>query len=45
MNYIWSPWRMEYMEHSKVEGCIFCMAQEMEDSTENLIAIEASMPT
>jgi len=29
---------MEYMEHSKVEGCIFCMAQEMEDSTENLIA-------
>jgi len=29
---------MEYMEHSKVEGCIFCMAQEMEDSAENLIA-------
>jgi ATP adenylyltransferase len=38
MNHIWSPWRMEYMEHSKVEGCIFCMAQEMEDSAENLIA-------
>ena len=38
MNHIWSPWRMEYMEHSKVEGCIFCMAQEMEDGAENLIA-------
>jgi ATP adenylyltransferase len=38
MNHIWSPWRMEYMEHSKVEGCIFCMAQEMEDNAENLIA-------
>jgi ATP adenylyltransferase len=29
---------MEYMEHSKVEGCIFCMAQDAEDGTENLIA-------
>ena len=29
---------MKYMENSKVEGCIFCLAQEMEDSTENLIA-------
>jgi ATP adenylyltransferase len=38
MNHIWSPWRMEYMEHSKVEGCIFCMAQEVEDGVENLIA-------
>ena len=29
---------MEYIEHSKVDGCIFCMAQENEDSVENLIA-------
>lgn len=30
---------MEYIENSeKVEGCIFCLAQEMEDSPENLIA-------
>jgi len=29
---------MEYIEHSKVDGCIFCMAQEIEDSEENLIA-------
>src|SRR5512133_3524114 len=38
MKYLWSPWRMKYMEISKVEGCIFCIAQEMEDGTENLIA-------
>ena len=29
---------MEYIENSKVDGCIFCMAQEKEDSAENLIA-------
>lgn len=30
---------MEYIENnSKEEGCIFCMAQEKEDSAENLIA-------
>ena len=38
MEYLFSPWRMKYMETSKVEGCIFCMAQEMEDGAENLIA-------
>ena len=29
---------MEYIEKSKEEGCIFCIAQEQEDSAENLIA-------
>ena len=29
---------MEYIENSKVDGCIFCMAQEQEDSAGNLIA-------
>ena len=38
MKHIWSPWRMEYMQHNKVEGCIFCMAQEMADGSDNLIA-------
>jgi len=38
MNHLWSPWRMEYIENnSKVDGCIFCVAQEKEDSAENLI--------
>jgi len=29
---------MEYIENSKESGCIFCHAQEMADSAENLIA-------
>jgi ATP adenylyltransferase len=29
---------MEYIESSKVEGCVFCSAQAMEDGAENLIA-------
>ncbi len=29
---------MEYIENSKEDGCIFCDAQEKEDSAENLIA-------
>ena len=39
MKHIWSPWRMEYIENNtKVDGCIFCIAQEMEDSPQNLVA-------
>ena len=29
---------MEYIEKSKEEGCVFCIAQEMKDGAENLIA-------
>ena len=29
---------MEYIQSSKVEGCIFCMAQEVQDGVENLVA-------
>jgi ATP adenylyltransferase len=39
MNHLWSPWRMEYIENSnKVDGCVFCVLQEMQDGTGNLIA-------
>jgi ATP adenylyltransferase len=39
MNHIWSPWRMEYLEdNNKEDGCVFCIAQEIQDSAENLIA-------
>ena len=41
MNQIWSPWRMEYIESSKVEECVFCSAQAMEDGAENLIAFRS----
>ncbi|MGE5376364.1 MAG: HIT family protein [Bacteroidota bacterium] len=32
---------MEYIQNSKVEGCIFCMVQDVEDGTENLIAFRS----
>lgn len=39
MNYLWSPWRMIYLEdNEKIEGCIFCHAQAQPDSPQNLIA-------
>lgn len=38
MNYIWSPWRMEYIEnHGKEQGCVFCRALSLTDGPENLI--------
>src|SRR5574340_947181 len=39
MNYLWSPWRMEYIEqHGKEEGCVFCNAQAQPDGPANLVA-------
>jgi ATP adenylyltransferase len=43
MNHIWSPWRMEYIENSKEDGCIFCSAQGKEDSAKNLIAFRGEL--
>ncbi len=38
MDYLWSPWRKEYiMQNEPPPGCIFCTALEKEDGTENLI--------
>jgi len=38
MDYLWSPWRMEYILSSKSgEGCIFCEGLKQEDGPENLI--------
>ena len=38
MEYLWSPWRMEYIEnHGGEEGCVFCLVQQQEDSPENLV--------
>jgi ATP adenylyltransferase len=39
MKYLWSPWRMTYIEkHEKESGCVFCSAQARADGPENLIA-------
>jgi ATP adenylyltransferase len=40
LHYIWSPWRMKYIENSKNEGeCVFCTALSQEDGPENLIVV------
>jgi len=38
MDYLWSPWRMDYIEnHGRTDECVFCAVQRMEDGPENLI--------
>jgi ATP adenylyltransferase len=39
MKYLWSPWRMKYLDNNiKEEGCVFCNVQALEDNAANLIA-------
>lgn len=37
MQQIWSPWRINYVRGRKPDGCVFCMAPDIEDEDENLI--------
>lgn len=38
MKFIWSPWRMEYIQSDKkLEGCVFCIEMARPDGPENLI--------
>ena len=38
MDYLWSPWRMPYIQSEKnMNGCVFCMEMAREDGPENLI--------
>jgi len=38
LNHIWTPWRMTYIQSSKIEGeCAFCIELARPDGPENLI--------
>jgi ATP adenylyltransferase len=38
MNYIWTPWRMKYIQDNRAEqGCVFCLAAAREDGLDNLV--------
>jgi ATP adenylyltransferase len=39
MNYLWSPWRMDYIRKEKPEGCIFCRGLEENKDEDNLILL------
>lgn len=43
MDYLWSPWRMEYILAPKTdEGCIFCSGLKQADGPDNLIVCRGS---
>ncbi len=37
MKHIWAPWRMEYIQGEKTEGCILCEAPVRNNDEENYI--------
>ncbi|MFW5714621.1 MAG: HIT family protein [Brevefilum sp.] len=38
MDYIWTPWRMKYIqEHQPDDECIFCLAVESDDDEKHLV--------
>lgn len=38
MQYLWSPWRMSYIqEHKNEEGCVFCQALKEPERTRSLV--------
>ncbi len=37
MSRLWAPWRMEYVQAPKTEGCIFCDKPQQENDRENLV--------
>ena len=44
MKYIWSPWRMSYIQSNKTEDrCAFCIEMARSDGPENLIIFRGQM--
>lgn len=43
MEHIWAPWRMEYIEAEKTEGCILCEKPGEDDDTGNYILFRGEM--
>lgn len=39
MRHLWSPWRLEYLQASRGDGCVFCHAAESNDDRENLVLL------
>ena len=37
MGYIWAPWRMEYIQMEKPEGCMLCQKPSQNDDAANYI--------
>lgn len=37
MEHIWAPWRIEYIQMEKPEGCIFCDKSSQSDDAQNYI--------
>ncbi len=43
MQYLWSPWRMSYIEqHQHDDPCVFCRALRLPDGPENLIVMRGA---
>ncbi len=43
MKHIWAPWRIEYIEMEKSEGCILCQKPAQDKDTENYILFRGSL--
>ncbi|HWR81979.1 MAG TPA: HIT domain-containing protein [Candidatus Deferrimicrobium sp.] len=42
-DFIWAPWRAEFVLREKEPGCVFCNRFKMEDSVTNLIVHRAKL--
>lgn len=43
MKHIWAPWRIEYIEMEKPQGCILCQKPALDKDTENYILFRGSL--